>query len=62
MIPLLTSVLARRRPAPAPRRVERELWALTPQVYVVNAKPDLIANLGRALAEGLRALTPDPLG
>lgn len=43
-----------------PRRVERELWALTPHLYAVNAKPDLVANIGRAIAEGLRALSPPP--
>ena len=52
--------LARRRPHARiePRRVERELWALTPHLYAVNAKPDLVANIGRALAEGLLALSP----
>lgn len=65
VIPLFTAVLedrARRnpRPVPPPRRVERELWAITPHVYVVNAKPNLIGNLGRALAEGLFALAPEP--
>jgi hypothetical protein len=42
----------------APRRVERELWAITPHLYAVNGKPDLLANVGRAIAEGLRALAP----
>lgn len=42
------------------RRVERELWALTPPLHAVNAKPDLVANIGRAIAEGLRALSPPP--
>jgi hypothetical protein len=37
---------------------ERELWALTPHIFAVNAKPDLVANIGRALAEGLLALAP----
>jgi hypothetical protein len=39
-------------------RVERELWALTPHLFAVNAEPDLVANIGRALAEGLLALAP----
>ncbi len=64
VIPLLTAALGRHRPAGSapPRCVERELWALTPHVYAVNAKPDLMTNIGRALAEGLRALAPDPFG
>jgi hypothetical protein len=44
--------------APAPRRVVRETWALTPHVYLVNAKEDLIENTRRAIAEGLHALAP----
>jgi hypothetical protein len=27
-------------------------------VYVVNSKPDLLGNIGRAIGEGLRALAP----
>ena len=44
--------------APRPRRVKRELWAITPHLYAVNGKPDLLANIGCAIAEGLRALSP----
>lgn len=43
-----------------PRRVRREVWALTPYLYAVNAKPDLLGNIARAIAEGLRALSPPP--
>ena len=63
VIPMLAAAIEgrggqkRRR---APRRVEREIWALTPHVYAVNAKPSLLGNIGRALAEGLRALSPEP--
>ena len=49
----------RRRRPPSPRRIERDLWALTPHVYLVSAKPGLVGNIGRALAEGLRALAPE---
>ncbi len=45
--------------APSPRRIVRETWALTPHLYAVNAKEDLIDNVCRALAEGLLALGPD---
>jgi hypothetical protein len=58
VVPLLVEVAHTRGAALTPRRVERELWSLGPHLYAVNAKPDLIANLGRALAEGLRALSP----
>lgn len=47
-------------PAPEPRRVLREVWALTPYLYVVNARQDLMTNVGIAIAEGLRALSPPP--
>ncbi|ACG72862.1 conserved hypothetical protein [Anaeromyxobacter sp. K] len=46
--------------APEPRRVVRDTWALGPHLYVASAKEDLIENLSRALAEGLRALAPAP--
>jgi len=60
VVPMLAGELSRRRDGEvsAPRRVERELWALTPHVYAVNSKPDLVANIGRAVAEGLFALAP----
>lgn len=41
-----------------PGRVVRETWALTPHLYAVNARQDLVENVCRALAEGLRALAP----
>jgi hypothetical protein len=44
--------------AAAPRRLVRETWALSPHLYLASAKQDLIANLCRAVAEGLRALAP----
>jgi len=46
------------RPAPA-RRLVHEIWAFSPFLYAVNAKPDLVGNIGRALATGLRALAPE---
>jgi hypothetical protein len=59
VIPLLErEVTARRGKKTSARRVDREMWAITPHVYAVNAKPNLMGNIGRALAEGLRALAP----
>jgi len=40
------------------RRIERDLWALTPHLYAVSAKSDLVANVCRILSEGLLALGP----
>ena len=60
VVPMLADELSRRHDGAgsAPRRIERELWALTPHIYAVNSKPDLVANVGRAVAEGLFALAP----
>jgi hypothetical protein len=60
VLPMLATELERRGGGTAvtPRRLERELWALTPHLYAVNGKLDLVANIGRALAEGLSALSP----
>jgi hypothetical protein len=43
-----------------PERVEHEVFALSPSVYVLNARPDLVLNLGIALAHGFKRLSPDP--
>jgi hypothetical protein len=60
VLPMLTAELDRRRGGTpiVPRRIERELWALSPHLYAVNGKVDLMANIGRALSEGLLALSP----
>jgi hypothetical protein len=58
VVPILTAVLERAGPQPKPARIQRELWSLTPHIYLINAKPDLVGNAGRAIAEGLRALAP----
>ncbi|HZX00765.1 MAG TPA: hypothetical protein VFF45_00830 [Bacilli bacterium] len=61
VIPMLEAAATRAGGAPAVRRVERELWSLSPHVYVVNARPSLVSNIARAVAEGLRAIAPPPL-
>lgn len=60
VLPMLVAELRHRcgDASPEPRRVVRELWALTPHIYAVNADRDLMANIGRVIAEGLRALSP----
>ncbi|QSQ27196.1 hypothetical protein JY651_20775 [Pyxidicoccus parkwayensis] len=59
VLPLLQTELST-QPPPPPRRVLREVWALTPHLYVVNARQDLLTNIGIAIAEGFRALAPPP--
>jgi len=62
VVPMLSAELARRTGRDAlPRRMVRELWALTPRLHAVNAKADLVGNVARAIAEGLRALAPGPI-
>jgi hypothetical protein len=42
-----------------PKRVAAQLWALTPHIYVVNGSRDLMANIGKAIAAGFFALSPE---
>jgi hypothetical protein len=59
VVPMLADELARRSEAAAvPCRVERDLWSLGRSLYVVNSRPDLIANIGRVIADGLLAQHP----
>jgi len=60
VLPMLVTALAQRRGGAelVPRRIIREIWAITPRLYAVNGRADLIANIGRAIAEGLRASSP----
>jgi hypothetical protein len=63
VVPMLADALARAGAAPpAPRRVLRETWALGPHLYAVNAREDLLDNVCRAVAEGIRALAPGIVG
>jgi hypothetical protein len=61
IVPMLQEEIARRsgRAAPRARQVVREVWALAPRLYALNAKADLIRNVGRALSAGLREMAPD---
>jgi hypothetical protein len=57
VLPMFVAALPGRAP---PRRVARDNWALTPHLYLVSARGDLLANLEAAIAAGLRALAPPP--
>jgi hypothetical protein len=59
IVPMLDEQRRRRWSGTAPpRRVVRELWVFGDGLYAVNAKPDLMANVALAVAEGLRASSP----
>jgi hypothetical protein len=59
VVPMLAEELVRRsESAPAPSRVEKQLWTLGRHLYVVNSSPDLMTNIGRVIAEGLLAQHP----
>lgn len=59
VVPMLVAEFSRRTGRTvAPQRVERELWALDPRLYAVNSKPDLMMNIGRAIAHGLTRRSP----
>jgi hypothetical protein len=61
VIPFLSDEVERRRRAAAtPQRLARSVWMLGPHLYAVGAHRDLMGNVSRALAEGLRSLAPSP--
>jgi hypothetical protein len=63
VVPMLAGELARRAGRGAvPRRVVREVWALTPRLFAVGAKGHISVNVAAAVAEGLRGLSPGLLG
>jgi len=63
VLPMFADALQRAgAPAPRPHRVLRETWGLGPHLYVVNAREDLVENVCRAVAEGIRALAPEVPG
>jgi hypothetical protein len=61
VLPMLVREFVRRdRSASRPERIAAQLWAMTPHVYIVNGQRDLMANVGKAVAAGLLALSPRP--
>jgi hypothetical protein len=62
LLPMFADALVREGVAPSrPRRVVRETWALGPHLFLVNAREDLVDNVCRAIADGIRALGPEIL-
>lgn len=50
LVPLFATEAARRRLRWRPARLVRETWRIGPEVYLVNADPNLARNLGLCLA------------
>ncbi|MBI5542770.1 MAG: hypothetical protein HY901_02700 [Deltaproteobacteria bacterium] len=60
VLPMLVAEIERRGPAARPRRVVRDLWALTPHLFVANAKWDLLANTIQRSATSPPAAAGEP--
>ena len=59
VLPMLVDEFRRRGFGSAkPKRIAAQLWALTPHIYAVNGRRDLMANIGKAIASGFLALSP----
>src|SRR5439155_495930 len=54
LVPLFAAEAARRGLGWEATRLERELWRVGPEVYLLNADPDLRRNVGTCLAAGKR--------
>jgi len=54
LVPMFAAAIARRGLGWSPLRVEREIWSVGPEIYLVNADPQLARNLGTCLARHLR--------
>lgn len=58
VLPMLVDEFRRRRLSElGPKRIASQIWAVTPHVYAVNGSRDLMANVGKAIAAGLFALS-----
>jgi len=63
VVPMLLDTFRRRAYiVDRPTRIAAQLWALTPHLYAVNGSRDLMANIMKAIAAGLRSLSPSPYG
>jgi hypothetical protein len=59
VIPMLIEEFRRREHSlNKPIRIDTRLWALAPHIYAVNGSRNLMDNIMRAIAAGLRALSP----
>jgi hypothetical protein len=55
LVPMFEAATSRRRLDWQPARLEREMWTVGPEVYLLNADPDLARNLATCLAVHFRS-------
>lgn len=60
VLPLFEQCAADRGITLATRRIDHEVFALSPTVYALNARPDLLLNLQIAIAHAFKSASPDP--
>jgi len=54
LVPMFVAEAVRRRLGWDARRLEREIWRVGPEVYLLNSDPDIVRNLGACLAAHFR--------
>ncbi len=54
LVPFFTGEIVRRRLAWEPTRLEREIWRVGPEIYLLNTAPDLTRNLRFCVAAHFR--------
>ena len=54
LVPMFATEAVRRRLGWEARRLEREIWRVGPEVYLLNTDPDIVRNLGACLAAHFR--------
>ena len=54
LVPMFAAEVDRRRLGWDARRLEREIWRVGPEVYLLNTDPDIVGNLGVCLAAHFR--------
>ena len=54
LVPMFDTEAGRRRLGWEARRLEREMWRVGPEVYLLNTDPDIVRNLGTYLGAHFR--------
>ena len=54
LVPMFAAEAVRRGLGWEVRRLEREIWRVGPEIYLLNSDPDIVRNLGACLAAHFR--------